>query len=639
MKLSNVHGFDNINDYVKYKLSLYSNEKKSLETLFQFMFDETDNVMIEITDGYRIKKITYGMFKENILTVAPTVAKAFSHIPCGGIIGLYMENCPEWLTLFWAVLAAGYRPLLLNTRLPENVLNSIISEYNVSGVISDSCVFCVKTVMKEEALVVSGEEPLNRPFGEEVIFMSSGTSDHIKLSVYNGENFYHQICDSVNIVETCPAIAQHYNGELKHLVLLPLYHIFGFAAVYLWFGFFSRTFVFPKDLNPLTVQRTVKKHGVTHIFAVPMVWDAVAKAATNKIKSKGAKTHRKFSRMISLTNSLGSFGDFLAGKLLSEVRENLFGESIMFLISGGGEISKSTLEFFNGIGYHLANGYGMTEVGITSVEKSCNKKILNSGSIGTPFGNTKYSIDEAGKLLVYGKSRAFKILCDGKEQISDFDCWFNTGDIISCENGRYYAKGRCDDLIIGENGENLNPNIVEPSLYTDGIDKLCIVKMSDKKTALVVSVPGCYAQKRLDAINSFLAKALAEAKLDRVINRIYFTFDSLLGNGEFKVSRTKIAQRIESGKLNVFDPAVTEYKIEEFYGEIENELRLCFAEVLQKEPSEITKDAHFFRDLGGTSIDYFALLGIIKSKFNVEILGSDTLNLATVSEFACYLKK
>ena len=312
MKLQNIHGLATIEEYVQYKLDLYAGKEKSMETLFELMFDERDNVMVETTDGYRINRITYGEFKKRVLAAVPGVVKSFEDIPAGEMIGLYMSNCPEWLLCFWAILAAGYRPLLMNTRLSDDALNGILTEYGVKGVISDGKTFAAKTVQKDDLLAETAGEYESRPFGTEIIFMSSGTSNRVKLCAYTGENFYYQICDSGNIVKNCPDIRRHYQGELKQLMLLPLCHVFGFIAVYLWFGFFSRTFVFPKDLNPTTIQRTVKKHNVTHIFAVPMVWDAVAKAATNKIKARGEKTYHRFCRVSGLVNATGRIGDLAA---------------------------------------------------------------------------------------------------------------------------------------------------------------------------------------------------------------------------------------------------------------------------------------------------------------------------------------
>ncbi len=639
MKLRNVRGFDNIDDYVRYKLDVYCKKEKTFETLFELMFDEQDNVMIETTDGYRIQKVTYGEFKNKILNAARSVSKAFCEVPAGEMIGLYMSNCPEWLICFWAILASGYKPLLMNTRLSDSVLNGILKQYNVKGVISDSNLFAVKTVLKEEALVSTEETALSRSFGTEIFFMSSGTSGKVKLCAYTGENFYYQICDSANIISTCPDIKRHYKGELKQLVLLPLCHVFGFIAVYLWFGFFSRTFVFPRDLNPTTIQRTVKKHEVTHIFAVPMVWDAVAKAATNKIKARGMKTYKRFQSISNFVNASGRLGDFVAKRLLSEVREGLFGDSILFLISGGSEIGASTLSFFNGIGYHLANGYGMTEIGIVSVEKAKNKKILNSGSIGAPFGYTKHCIDGDGILLIGGKTRATRILADGEETIAREDEWFSTGDMVSFKNGRYFVNGRVDDMIICENGENLAPQLVEKELLVEYVDKVCIFTENDGRVAVVASVPGCYAEDRLISIHKDLCKAISAAKLDRVVNRIYFTNKPLLQSGEIKLSRKRIARRISDGSLGTFDPTDICKHSEELLEGLEKELCHCFAEVLGKDPASIGKNSHFFQELGGTSIDYHILLGKVREKFGMELQNSGDAFWCTIGEFAAYIQK
>ena len=63
MKLTNIGSFDNIDRFVSYKIEEYRKREKTLETLFEFMFSESDNIMAEISDGYRIKKVTYGQFK------------------------------------------------------------------------------------------------------------------------------------------------------------------------------------------------------------------------------------------------------------------------------------------------------------------------------------------------------------------------------------------------------------------------------------------------------------------------------------------------------------------------------------------------------------------------------------------------
>lgn len=638
MKLSNIHGFKSIDSYVEYKTAEFSKVDKTFENLFDAMFAESENVMIEISDGYRIKKQTYGEFKAEIVGAAPSLAAILSDVKEGEMVGLYMSNRPEWLKVFWEIILCGYRPLLMNIRLPDAVLEDLLSQYSVGAVISDGKQFSVKTVQYEDAVCKSDMPSLSRPYGTEVIFMSSGTTGKVKLCSYTAENFYYQILDSANIIKQCPDIKSHYKGYIKQLMLLPLCHVFGFIAVYLWFGFFSRTFVFPKDLNPVTIQQTVKKHEVTHIFAVPMVWEAVSRAALKKIRARGEKTYRRFKKMCKKVNSHGSFGDFLAKRFLGEVREGLFGYSIRFLITGGSAIRPETLSFFNGIGYHLANGYGMTEIGITSLEKSHKRKVLNTASIGAPFGNTEYSLNEEGQLLVRGKTRAAKITVDGVETVTDPGKWFNTGDLMRCVDGRYYSEGRSDDLIIADDGENLNPNVAEAQIHTKGIDRLCIFRGRDKVTTLVASIPGCFSGERLKEIYTGICDDLANAKLERSITRILFTHEALLNEGEIKLSRKRIADEVSLGTMKTFAPTDIESHIEELMLGLESEMRECFAEALERSPESIGLEDNFFRELGGTSLDYFTLLSIIKTRFGFDISYGEGGNLSTVKEFSDYLK-
>lgn len=636
MKLQNIHGLGSIDEYVKYKLALYKDKEKNFESLFELMFDETENVMVETTDGYRINKVTYGAFKQRILSTVPSVAAALADLPAGATVGLYMANRPEWLVAFWGILAAGYRPLLMNTRLPDEVLEQVLADYGVGAVISDGTRFAAAPTHLWDSLPAAEEMPA-RPFGDEVLFMSSGTTGHVKLCAYTGENFYYQILDSANIITACPGIKRHYEGELKQLVL-PLCHVFGFIAVYLWFGFFSRTFVFPRDLDPMTIQRTVKKHKVTHIFAVPMVWEAVHRAARTKIAARGEKTYEKFQKATALVNRLdGGVGRLAARRLLGEVREGLFGDSVQFLISGGSSIRPDTLRFFNGIGYHLVNGYGMTEIGITSVERSDKKALVNLGSVGAPFGCCEYAAGENGHLLVRGPSRAARILCEGEVTVTDPAAWFDTGDMVQCRDGRYYMAGRSDDLIVCEDGENLNPTLAETAIATPGIDGLCVFLQGDKTVAVVASVPGCFAAERIGALYAALIENIAAAKLTRVIRTVYFTGDALLAPGEFKLSRSSVAARIHSGALRVYSPTDVAEKGEAVFVGLEQDLAALFAEVLGKDVSEIGRDSHFFRDLGGTSMDYYTLLSLVRERLGARIEPAEVADLATVAQMYAYL--
>ena len=638
MQLTNIRGHRNLNEYVSWKLGEYAKCEKTFATLFEYMFSERENTMAEISDGYRVKKLTYGQFSDNILKLAPALKDKLSDVPVGSLVGIYMANSMRWIEIFWSVLMCGYTPLLMNQRLADDILEGIISDHSVKAVISDGKSFSCKTVMADIEPYAE-PAPVDRSWGHEVMFMSSGTTEKVKLCAYTAENFYYQLCNSVEIVTDCPSLGQHYEGELKHLVALPFYHVFGFIAVYLWFGFFSRTFVFLRDMNPQTLLNTIKKHKVTHIFAVPLVWDKIRKQAVRTIKSRGDKTYLKFKRALKLSSSLGPFGGIVADKAFKEVREGLFGESVKFLISGGSHIKTKTLEFFNGIGYHLANGYGMTEIGITSVETSEKIKQLNKGAIGAPFSQVEYKISDSGELMVHTKAMASRIIQGSTVTAVDFDEWFNTRDLARIEDGKYYVEGRVDDLIVCKSGENINPVLAEAKIKVDGCDAVCIFSDENKSPVLIASAPACFSGERVNELVSALTDAIASAGLANEVKTLALTPDPLIEGSEFKISRKRVAARYARGEYRIINRDDSRDHITMMLSDLEADVRSCFATALEKQVDDISPDASFFLDLGGSSLDYFMLLNLLKSKYGIALPSSDEEKLYTVRDFCNFITK
>jgi len=465
---------------------------------------------------------------------------------------------------------------------------------------------------------------------DEIIFMTSGTTGNAKLCFYNGENFYYQVKNSMDIVYACPEIAKHYQGQLKQLALLPFYHVFGFTAVYLWFGFYSRTFVFLKDLSPKTLLGTVRKHKVTHIFAVPLVWESFYKEAIKKIKARGEKTYKKVLKGVKLANKF----NFVSKNAFKQLREQSFGQSICFMISGGSGIKQEVLSFFNAIGYHLANGFGMTEVGITSVEISKKNKILNSGSIGQPFRTVDYQIDDNGELLIKSTARACKIIQGDVTNVTDYDEWFNSHDLATEVDGRYFINGRKDDLIICENGENLNPELVESKIIIDGADGVCIFADKDGVPTLLVSATKCYSVEAFKKIEEKAILALKQTQLDSLIKKIAVTPDKLLDDNDFKVSRKKVAKKYADGRISSITPSNPTLAT---LNALETEVANLFKEVLNYD-GEIGIDQDFFTALNGSSLDYFALLESVKTKYNVVLPIEEGKTLTTVKDVCDFLK-
>ena len=209
MQPTNIRGFRTIDEYIRRKLHEYTLEDKSFATLFKYMFSERENIISEISDGYRIKKTTYGECADKIVKKASSLSSLLSSIPVGSSIGLYMNNSLEWIENFWAILMCGYSPLLMNLRLDDDILDDIIKEYKVPAVITDGKTFDCLSINATDISAHEVNDGIGSVWGESVIFMSSGTSRNVKLCVYTAESFYYQICNSVSIIQNCPKIRNH----------------------------------------------------------------------------------------------------------------------------------------------------------------------------------------------------------------------------------------------------------------------------------------------------------------------------------------------------------------------------------------------------------------------------------------------
>jgi long-subunit acyl-CoA synthetase (AMP-forming) len=636
LKLQNIGGHKNIYDYVSEKLQNFSKTEISFKTLFDQMFLQSNNVMCETSDGFRIKKYTYEECKRRTYFVAKNLSDKLCGTPKDSTIGLYMSNGLEWILTFWAILMCGYNPLLLNARIADSELEKIIVKYSVKAVVSDSKPFSVLTIDSKELFSLESEPFIAGEFGSKVLFMSSGTTENVKLCAYTAENFFYQVNDSFAIIKNCPQMKEHYDGELKILALLPFYHVFGFIAVYLWFGFFSRTLVFLKDLTAEALLMTVRKHKVTHIFAVPLIWEKIYEQVKNTVRLRGDNTYKKFEKALALTSKREKLGNLVSKVAFKEIRENLFGDSIKFLISGGSAIKSEVLSFFNGIGYHMANGYGMTEIGISAVETSNKRKTRNLGSVGAPFDNTKFSLSDTGELLVKGKTMASYIYQDGVEYKTDFDKWFNTKDLASVKDGKFYILGRRDDLIVCENGENLNPEIIEDKIKGKYVEKSCLISGKENQPTLIVSISGWISSETISDVRKSVYQSLKQAKVFEVVKKVELTFDKLLLDGEFKVSRKKIKNRYLNGQIKIVDEQTV--KTEEIKGELEREIAELFRSVLSN-GCEISPTSDFFIDLGGNSLDYFTLLSLISDKFSINKETLQSWGETTVRGFATRIEK
>ena len=613
---------DPVTRFVRMNSAELASGNKTFEDVYRIVFRNEANIMAETSEGFRIVSHTYGQCAKRIAACSSGIYARFGS---GSYIGLFGENSVEWLILFWSILRSGNKPYLINLMQPGEFTEEMLSSLGASAVLytDKQPEFGFQTAscaeLEEEGLTASSA---NVPFGNEIALSTSGTTLQKKICIYTGREICDQILNCDRIIRMNPDIKEFYHGRLKMLMFLPLYHIFGLEASYLWFAFGNITFVFLPNMTPDAILHTVRRHEVTHIFGVPLLWHTVEKGILRELKARDEKTRRRFWKGVDLSIKLQSafpkIGKKIAARMFAEVRSAVFGDSVLFCITGGSYIRSSALKLINAIGYPLYNGYGMSEIGITSVELSrrASKRVL--GSVGQPFESIEYRLGSGGELYVRGSSVCKRVIVNGDETESSE--WFDTGDIMHVgKDGRYFIDGRRSDVVFGENGENLNPDYAERAFsLTDAASFVVMGDEKGEKLCLYVQIPRTLLEAKKQRL-----RAEIEACADKLppayrISRVMYTYDPLMTEDSIKVSRAYVRQKLESGEIKLFDSIESASKdVGPIDDEIRGILRGIFARVLVKSEDEILPDAHFMNELGGSSLDYFTLISEVDKRFDV----------------------
>ncbi|MCQ2802144.1 MAG: AMP-binding protein [Bacilli bacterium] len=603
---------------------------------------------------------TYSRARAHTYVIASILDNLMIQRPKNKPIVLKAANGPHWCEIFWAILMCGYKPLLVDAKATKEGTENLIKQAKAAAIITDDNYsynipkFSLNDILADKKYSTYG---FSAKWENEVIFCSSGTTGDVKLMVYNGENLINQIVAAYDMCETTKDIfyPKRY-GQMKMLSMLPLHHIFGFAATFLWYFYFGASFIFPKNNAPTEIQKACQNSKVTHVYCVPLFWDSLAQTIQRKKALLSESKQENIDKLIGYNT--GKVDSDMAGPYKvtqKRVQKSLLGRNIRFCISGGGYLDGKTQTIINGVGYPLYNGYGMTEIGVTSVELTPDVVLRLRGSIGIPLHGVSYKIlpqgndQNVGELLVKSPITHIREIIGGveKEANVDKDGYFHTGDIAEKDaTNRYYLKGRIKDVIINSDGENIFPDELE--FYFKDVEKvqqLCVLGINEKgklnqKIVGVFEIDNKTNQEELEGIKVKI-KEIGTTGLPKgvKISDFYFSRGKLPTANNMKVKRFVIKEAIESRskeyipfdlkkepkKIAGIDPNVAKELVEK--------MRKIFSKILILPLFKIDDDAHWVNDLGGDSMSYVELLTSIQEEFKVTIPENLYGQLATINDF------
>ncbi|MDE3200144.1 MAG: AMP-binding protein [Acidobacteriota bacterium] len=388
-------------------------------------------------------------------------------IGSGDRVVLWAANSGEWIAAYYGCMLRGVLVVPLDAYGSADFALRVATDVKPSLVVGDAELL-VKLLKEANAnwSTLSFEEwetslPANEAGPIEglnsgtplQILFTSGTTGDPKGIVHTHGN----VLASMGPVEDAAQKYMPYEKlvhPLRFLHTLPMSHVFG-QTMGLWVpAIFSAEVHFESRLVATRLVETIRRERISVLAAVPRVMALVRTQLEARIPSLRER----------LTKSQGKSAGTFGWKRWLRFRDahSLLGLKFWALISGGGALSSDLEQFWNGLGFVVVQGYGMTET--TALITLNHPFHVASGTIGKPLPGREVKIGADGEVFVRGPMISSATWQSGALHKRE-DEWLATGDLAEQEaTGDLKFLGRKSEVIVTSSGVNIHPEDLEAAL-------------------------------------------------------------------------------------------------------------------------------------------------------------------------------
>ncbi len=478
--------------------SLYrkiTTNRESYITTLARLFDYATTVFakrqaLSYVDGEQ--KYTYGEVKSKCIELSHIFSRY--GINAGDRIAILSQNMPHWTISLFSIVPFGRVAVPI---LPDS------SESEVTNILSHSetkVIFISKRMMpklSEEAkqkltLIIDietfeiiqkdnsaftcegwGKEP--SPDDLAMVIYTSGTSGKAKGVMLSHRNFCQNVVAAYH--------AQKAKKKDRWLSILPMSHTYEMSFSVLYPFFVGGSVYHIKKLpTPTILVDAMKTIRPTIMCSVPLIIEKVYKSSIVPT----VENSRVLSWMKQHTPRLLYF---MVGKQLYKT----FGGRLKFFGIGGSKLDSTVEDFLIKARFPYAIGYGLTETA-PLITNACVGK-TKVGSIGVPAYNVQVKLQDVnpetgeGEIIAKGDNVMLGYYKDPERTraVLTDDGWFKTNDLACMDaKGRFYIKGRLNNMILGPSGENIYPEEIEQVInHFGGVNESLVMERDGKLIALV----------------------------------------------------------------------------------------------------------------------------------------------------------
>lgn len=395
------------------------------------------------------------------------------------------------------------------------------------------------------------------PYNMSILLFTSGTTSQSKAVMLNQYGIVTNIYDML-LVES------FYETDVN-IAFLPFHHIFGSTGMLVMLAAGLKT-VFPDGLR--YIKQNLLEYKVSVFVGVPILIDKMYSTMIKEIEKQGKTKLINFA--IKISNILLKFHIDIRRKIFKELI-NALGGNMRFIVSGGAPLDSKVSKWFNQIGIHLVQGYGLTET--SPVISAENDNCIKYGSVGKPMNSVEILIKNPdsngiGEIAVKGpnvmlgyynnETQTNAVLKDG---------WFYTGDLGYIDkDGFLFITGRKKDLIVLKNGKKVFPEEIELLINRlDEVEESFVYGLPDRndKNDVKVAVKIVYnkdfinnkypdiSEKDLEAVLWAKIKDINKTlPMYKYIKHMTFTSEPLIKTTTNKIKRNEELKQILTKEEN-----------------------------------------------------------------------------------------
>ena len=397
---------------------------------------------VALVDGTTDEELTYGQLTD-LSRRAASLLRAAGLKPGERVLIIGVRGL-DWVPIFFGTQLASIVAVPLDTRASSALVEAVIESTRPALIIKGGDIelkSAIKTVTPESFLEKArGLKEVSRPAAPRPeslgqILLSSGTWSQPKgVTLKQG-----------NVLQNMLAACQVYSlgkGEVL-LSILPLAHAYEqMCGLHIPLRAGCRV-VYLDEIQAEKIKAMIKKHGVTLIVAVPRILELFQKGILGRLPEA------KRPGVTRLSHRLRFLPVGLRRLAFKKVHQGL-GPSLRTLTVGGAPLLEETDRFFQGLGYRVLIGYGLSE---TSPIVSISTRQLGRrvGDVGRILDNIEAKVNDDGELLVRGVS----VFAGYWPKARHWRAWFNTGDLAELRGRSLRLVGRRKDMIVFAGGDKI----------------------------------------------------------------------------------------------------------------------------------------------------------------------------------------